>query len=89
MFSVNVIETNKYGYTDFKQTHQIKSSPMQSDLFAAWKVSKYRVISGPYFTVFGLNIGKYGPEITFYLDTFQALTIFIIISEIQPHMQIA
>ena len=62
---------------------------MQSDLFAAWKVSKYRFISGSYFTVFGLNTGKYGPEITFYLDTFQALTIFIIISEIQPHMQIA
>ena len=89
MFSVNVIETNKYAYADFKQTYQIKSNSMQSDLFTAWKVSKYGVISGPYFTVFGLNTGKYGPEITFYLDTFQAVTIFIIISEIQPHMQIA
>ena len=35
----------------------------------AWKVSKYGVISCPYFTVFGLNTGKYGPEITPYLDT--------------------
>ena len=34
------------------------------------KVSKYEVISGPYFSVFSLNIGKYGPEITPYLDTF-------------------
>ena len=29
----------------------------------AWKVSKYAVISGPYFPVFGLNTGNYGPEI--------------------------
>ena len=36
-------------------------------------MSKYRVISGPYFPVFGLNTGKYGPEITPYLDTFHAV----------------
>ena len=29
----------------------------------AWKVSKYEVISGPYFPIFVLNTGKYGPEI--------------------------
>ena len=34
---------------------------------------KYGVISGPYFLVFGLNTGKYGPEITPYLDTFHAV----------------
>ena len=28
----------------------------------AWKVSKYGVFAGPYFSVFGLNTGKYGPE---------------------------
>ena len=39
----------------------------------AWKVSKYRVISGPYFPVFSPNTGKYGPEITPYLDTFHAV----------------
>ena len=33
----------------------------------AWKVSKYGVISGPYFPVFG-------PEITPYLATFDAVT---------------
>ena len=30
----------------------------------ARKVAKYGVISGPYFPVFGLNAGKYGPEKT-------------------------
>ena len=39
----------------------------------AWNVSKYGVISGPYFPVFGLNIEKYGPEITPYLGTFHAV----------------
>ena len=49
-------------------------------------MSKYGVISGPYFPVFGLNTErylylsiyspntrKYGPEITTYLDTFYAV----------------
>ena len=31
------------------------------------KMSKYWVISGPYFLVFGLNTGKYRPEIIFSL----------------------
>ena len=30
---------------------------------------KYQVFSGPYFPVFGLNTGKYGPEKTPYPDT--------------------
>ena len=34
---------------------------------------KYGVISGPYFPEFGLNTGKYGPEITPYWDTFHAV----------------
>ena len=37
------------------------------------KVSKCRVVSAPYFSVFGLNAGKFGPEITLYLDTFHAV----------------
>ena len=46
--------------------------------FYCSKVSKYRVISGPYFPVFGLNTntGKYGPEIIPYLDTF--LAVFVV-----------
>ena len=49
----------------------------------AWKVSKYRVFSGPYFPSFGMNkdrygvfspnAGKYGSGKTPYLDTFQAV----------------
>ena len=41
----------------------------------AWKVSKYGVISGPYFPVFNPNTGKYGPEITPYLGTFHAVRV--------------
>ena len=41
--------------------------------YTAWKLSKYGVISGPYFPVFSPNTGKYGPEITLYLDTFHAV----------------
>ena len=36
-------------------------------------MSKYGVISGPYFPVFSPNTGKYGPEITPYLNTFYAV----------------
>ena len=45
----------------------------------AWKVSRYGVFSGPYFSVFRLDIqsfspktGKYGPEKTPYLDFFSS-----------------
>ena len=40
-----------------------------------WKVSKYSVSSGPYFSVFALNTGKYGLEITPYFETFHAVHI--------------
>ena len=33
-------------------------------------MSRYGVISGPYFPVYSPNTGKYGPEITPYLDAF-------------------
>ena len=36
-------------------------------------MSKYEVISGPHFPVFGLNTGKYGLEITPYSDTSHAV----------------
>ena len=52
-------------------------------IFTAWKVSKYRVFSGPYFPTFGLNMeryfspnaGKYEPEKTPYLDTFHGVIV--------------
>ena len=42
-------------------------------LASGWKVSKYGVIYGPYFFVFSPNTGKYGPEITPYLNIFHAV----------------
>ena len=39
------------------------------------KSVQIRSISGPYFPVFGLNTGKYRPEITPYLDTFPAVIV--------------
>ena len=33
------------------------------------------ISSGPYFPVFGPNMGKYGPEKTPYLDTFHEVQI--------------
>ena len=39
----------------------------------AWKVSKCRVFSGPYFPVFSPNTRKCGWEKTLYLDTFHAV----------------
>ena len=47
-------------------------------LFTARKVSKYRVISGPYFPAFRLNTGKYGPEIAPYLDIFHVVPLLLI-----------
>ena len=37
------------------------------------KSVQIRSFSGPYFSVFGLNTGKYGPEKTPYLNTFHAV----------------
>ena len=47
----------------------------KDNYITSWKVSKYGVISGPYFPVLGLNTGKYGPEMTPYLDTFRAVDV--------------
>ena len=50
----------------------------------AWKVSKYGVISGPYFPVFSPNTGKYGPEKTPYLDAFHAVIYYLGNPEAEP-----
>ena len=44
-------------------------------MWTAWKVSKYGVISSPYFPVFRANTEKYGPELTLYLDTFHLVMV--------------
>ena len=38
-------------------------------------MSKYGVFKGPYFPVFGVNTGKYGPQKTPCLDTFHAVNV--------------
>ena len=43
-------------------------------LIFSLRENKYEVISGPHFPVFNPNTGKYGPEITPYLDTFHAVS---------------
>ena len=42
-------------------------------LLTAWKVSKYGAFSGPHFPVLGLNMEKYRPEKTPYLDTLHSV----------------
>ena len=50
-------------------------------------MSKYGVISGPYFPVLGLKTGKYGPEKTPYLDTFHAVYVLGIVSKFLFHFK--
>ena len=47
-------------------------------------MSKYRIISSPYFPVFGLKTGKYGPEKAPYSNSFHAVKVlyFQIFTEI-------
>ena len=45
----------------------------------AWKVPKYGAFYGPYFFVFSANTGKYGPEKTPYLDTFDAVSWYLLL----------
>ena len=52
------------------------------------KASKYGVISGPYFPVFGLNTGKYPPQISPYLDTFQTKIFYKTTTEIHNRLTI-
>ena len=49
------------------------SNLMVTDLYTAWKVSKYGVISVS-------NAEKYGPEKTLYLDPFHAMLVLAAIS---------
>ena len=53
-------------------------------------MSKYGAISGPYFPVFSPSTGKYGPEITSYLDTFQAVQkiVYCVSGSKKPHFRI-
>ena len=66
--SASSVPTPKYPY-NFKFYYTLREKCPNS---------KYGVVFGPYFPVFGLNTeiyytGKYGPEITLYWDTFHAV----------------
>ena len=64
-------------------------------------MSKYGVISVPYFPAFGLNTerydlslfgpnaGKYGPEITPYLDTFHGMRSMVLVKYEQISITLA
>ena len=56
-----------------KKKKKQRELPFFKKIGTAGKSSKYGVISVPSFPVFGLNTGKYRPEITPYLDTFHAV----------------
>ena len=81
------IELLRTGFKQDTVTCDIsKNSNFEEDLQTT--ASKYEVISGPYFPAFGLNMeryevssvfnpnaGKYGPNITPYLNTFHAVAV--------------
>ena len=69
-------------FTKVVNTKKLLNISSKNLACTAWKVSIYGVISGPYFPVFELNTylsvfspntGKYGPEMTPYLNTFYVL----------------
>ena len=70
LFLIFVIEI-----TLFKILRKSTINRISTSFNTTWKVSKYGVVSGPYFSVFWLNTGKYGPEITPYLATFHAVKV--------------
>ena len=55
-------------------TNYFSDYSKKNEIVTAWKVSEYAVISGSYFPVSSPNSGKYGPEITSYLNTFHAVS---------------
>ena len=59
------------------QTKRSLTDWLRHQIASARKVFKYGVSSGPYFPVFGLNTGKYGPGKTLYLRTFHTVCYII------------
>ena len=68
--------TSKYRLEKFQLTNLYYVR--DTILHIAWKLSKYAGFSGPYFPVFSLNTGKYGPEKSPSLDTFHAMSVPIL-----------
>ena len=83
-------------YAITSETRQKSRETRISEDFIAWKVSKYRVLAGPYFRAFGQNTEiygenlriqsecrEYGPEETPYSDTFHTVPVFFYIFTLQ------
>ena len=58
---------------DVQKGYEYASDQLYLRTSSACKLSKNGVFSGPYFPVFGLNTGKYGPEKTPFLGSFHAV----------------
>ena len=61
-------------------------------MITAWKVSKYRVFSGPYFPAFGLNTERYGVTIVEFeqvnvnVDVINIVLVFLLLTLNMFHM---
>ena len=66
--------------SDKKRNDMEEQQRSTTNLYTAWKVTKYGVTSGPCFPILIPNTGKYGPEISPYLDTSHAVMIVDILS---------
>ena len=73
------MRTLKYSYSHWvtkskskilKQIENIKNKVKYQDLFTVCKVSKYGDFSGPYFSAFSPNTGKYRPKKPFVFGHF-------------------
>ena len=71
----NVGSCDYYLYTHEKKIYNTKKLKVTfSTEVTAWKVSKCRGFSDPYFPVFGLNTEKYGPGKPPYFNIFHAVS---------------
>ena len=70
--SVGGLRTYKFATLKLQVYEKYKKDNMKK-ITKSLREKCYGVISGPCFPVFRLNTGKYGPEITPYLDTFHAV----------------
>ena len=82
-FELYIVYINKLGQI-FSHTYSLNNdASVLLKVINIWEVplrevSKYGVVSGPYFPTFGLNTGKYGPEIiVIYLRTDKPYTIYL------------
>ena len=67
-------------YTKLRNSHCVKSVQIRSNFWSVF----FRIRRDmKYLSVFSPNAGKYGPEITPYLDTFQAVSLTIL--QLQHH----